>query len=1193
MGPNRQSVKHLLAILVLFLPVLARGQGAGSVAVVPTLADLAIRPPSQLNPVVQVQGYRTIADWGAGRPVRYNATSTNAVDNGCVFATVTGVGRWEAPDCDGSRINVRYFGAYGNGTSNDLNYLRAAVAKLVDGSTLYSPPGYTYRITDPVYVTNDRVRVEFSGSVLKLVSSGRVPALRVGPSSDVSVSGMNFALDPTTNRVSGVPISTFAAGDMLLLYNLIQSPADYYPGQMAFVTEASGTEMVLDRFPDTALQVTNATRFVAPPDGVEVRNLTVDLSEAGDGIGISAIGRGHLIENCRVTGTGTTNDPNYIGIELRGQAITSRGNYVNGILDAGNTFDRSGYGIFAAGDGIVVENNDISDCKHDISTSERRAISPILHILSNRLRQREDWAALTDSGQYLFLGVLDVHANVKTVEIRGNDIRASRLGLSLRNGDCDVVNNRVEIVQQDGLPFVQIGNGFGEAFITRALISGNTFIAPTNASQFYWDHSDYGVSGTHRHMIWQGNTFLGAGLTMNDQEGALVNPFEDITFTGNIFERTNGTPLAFVGTVSNVVISGNVFRYGGTGNGITLAIPTNPPLGREIFISGNSFVREPGGTGFDIDATVATNIVSLAANRWSPSTFTYVGPVHGISGSITVTMHDQRDTYPRVVGTYDGKLKFGTGEAQPYSSISLLYPGAIQTDGIWTVKVSDLTAPAFGTYLNAFSNYWNYVIRGDGVHAYRYSNEVAGAVLTPIVAGPRRYEDLTNGVWRISGNLGITSNAVPIVPETSTATLWLANAAANVRDLRIVWPDGVGGKADGSLWHAYNDGSGSGLDADLVDGRYDVLFDAPTNGLPQGRKDGAWVEVAGSSHAHSDYYPRAGGTNNPITGPVVVGYSTPSFVLRDTSGTNAVTFTYGGPSGELVLGRSDPASLTSIGVSYVVFSDSQATYSIDVSAPLLLGNTVTSLGNLNATGDANVTGYINAGSDIRMNSSAADSPGLVMLSTLGFLGTREWFDGSSWNLYTASTNPPYAAANKLLVVETNGIVTVQKPIRTRTGTLGYLTPVIGHAPGSGAATLSTRNSKPVVAYDPTSEEHYRWTWVIPNGFNTPAIDGADNLVFRLHWTSSATTGSVRWVVKMQRLTDVDIDSDSFASGSVVTTAVSGTAGTVVVSTTGNVGLDSAVAGDAVEIDVYRDTGNAGDTADSDDADLLAVEIRNW
>lgn len=1773
-------MKHLLVILALLLPVLARGQGAGSVAVVPTLADLATRVPSQLNPVVQVQGYRAIGDWGAGRPVRYNATSTNAVDNGCVFATVTGVGRWEAPDCDGGRINVRYFGAYGNGTSNDLNYLRAAVAKLVDGSTLYSPPGYTYRITDPVYVTNDRVRVEFSGSVLKLVSGGRVPALRVGPSADVSVSGMNFALDPTTNRVTGVPINTFAAGDMLLLYNLIQNPADYYPGQMAFVVSASGTEMVLDRFPDTALQVTNATRFVAPPDGVEVRNLGVDLSEAGDGIGISAIGRGHLVENCRVTGTGTTNDPNYIGIELRGQSIVARNNYVRGILDYGNAEDKAGYGIFIAGDSISLEHNEIHDCKHTISTSERRAKSTRLRMSNNLCRQRGDWEGLTDSiGDFLFMGNLDVHANVKNVLIQGNYCESwGRWNAAIRNGDFDLIDNYFVIHDRAGLSFNQQQLGFNEAITTRGVIRGNHFITPDDALTFYFGHRGSGYMGTHSNLLVEGNTFDGGVLTFQDYTGTNSNPFDGVVLKGNIISRRSlKTPLVFLGTMKSFLVSGNLIRFGTNGNGITVAADgesTNREPARQLHIAGNFFDRAEGGTGWDVNVISGpTNIVSLGENRWSKSWAGYIGPINGMDSALPVGMYNSRDTYPRIIGTHDGKLKFGSGETYPYSSISLLYPGSIQTDSIWSIRAGSGTDPALGIYVNSFSNFWNFVVRGDGMMAYRYSNEVDSVVATPIVLGPRRFSDLTNGVWRISGNLGITSNAVPIAPESDTATLWLANAAANVRDLRIVWPDGLGGKVDGKLWHEYNDGSGSGLDADLLDGQHGTNYlnrtnitvlnftDLPsreanlgeivfvrsgsevrqfygTNSIPasgtnranasassdpakwwvssdinarpqkaswwgmvgdgttdnttafsdllafsrdieisRGRyafstpiaitnaesisivspdgayqggyhstnlvtetefvytgpptsiffdfeptppgtlrygnrvenitfnangladtsvrighmgrarfvgcrflgatgvnwlvnasqfctfidcstsindetptptvratygmsltnfspanvfidcqwenssgtavllagnaknnsflggaieandndgmvlesgatgntvtgtwfeanggtnslwvKSGAiqntfsglrmyedsgavrvsgsynsfrnfgantiWIEAAGtrnkwenmlwitnlvdetaggqwfvdminapatirtntlsspvvqygepfklwngtnlherasiqfggiyfgdgsnppdagwsrlsgasiatsntvvflpqgvndtllSAYTPGDaeprvrlsvgqslafgpggvdapdsilrrlfpatlladdtailalrtnvndlgfgagmtndaatriamtaggrllfgngagsqtaflsydsigtmrattnlivdgeitlggvprsswptdadtldgqdgsyYYPKSGGTNNAITGPVLVGYSTPSFILRDTTGTNAITFTYGGPSGELVLGRSDPSSLTSIGVTYVVFSDSEATYSIDVSAPLILGNTVTSTGNVNATGDVNATGYINAGSDIRLNDGDSTSPGLVMLNSTGFLGTREWFDGEHWNLYTASTNPPYAAVNKLLRVETNGILTVQKPIRTRTGTLGYLTPVMGHAPGSGAAALSTRNSKPVVAYDPTSEEHYRWTWVIPNGFNTPALDGADNLTFRLHWTSSATSGSVRWVVKMQRLTGVDIDSDSFASGSVVTTAASGTAGTVVVSTTGNVGLDSAVAGDAVEIDVYRDTGDAGDTVDSNDAELLAVEIRNW
>lgn len=566
---------------------------------------------------------------------------------------------------------------------------------------------------------------------------------------------------------------------------------------------------------------------------------------------------------------------------------------------------------------------------------------------------------------------------------------------------------------------------------------------------------------------------------------------------------------------------------------------------------------------------------------------------------MNVTFHDPRETYPRIIGNYNGKLMFGDGSTYPNKSFSQLYDGVIQSDATIARQMTNMANVAFATYNTTFSNYFDFSIRGDGQLSYRVTNTVTTNLDTSIVIGPRRYSDLTNGVWRLTGLLGITENTQPITPEGNTATLWLENATTKA--LKIRWPDGT----IGSLWHAYNDGTGSGLDADTVDGNttswlvdranhtgtqpYTTITglgalattDAPTNGLAHGRKDGSWVEVSEPAHTHSDYYPRAGGTNNPVTGPLVVGYSTPSFVLRDTSGTNAVLFTYGGPSGELILGRSDPASLTSIGVTYAVFSDAQAIFSTDLSAPSVSGSTVSS------------SGYMNAGGDLRLTASAVDSPGVVMMNNSGTLGVRQWFSGEHWDLYTASATPPYAAIEKLMRVETNGIVTVQKPIRTRTGTLGYLTPAMGHAPGTGAAALSTRNSKPVVAFDPTAEEHYRWTWVIPNGFNTPALDGADNLTFRLHWTSSATSGSVRWVVKMQRLTGVDIDSDSFASGSVVTTAASGTAGTVVVSTTGNVGLDSAVAGDAVEIDVYRDTVDAGDTVDSNDAELLAVEIRNW
>ncbi len=161
----------ILRILIVWMlvSVPAFGQGAGSVAVVPNVAALTNRPPSAINPVVSVSGYRTNGDWGPARTMRYVPTSTNAVDNGCVFPTSTGVGRWEASDCEGSEINVRWFGAGGNNDSDDTAEFQSAIDRLelpatntlysVRGGSVFVPKG-TYKITAPLRMRPGEIRGE-------------------------------------------------------------------------------------------------------------------------------------------------------------------------------------------------------------------------------------------------------------------------------------------------------------------------------------------------------------------------------------------------------------------------------------------------------------------------------------------------------------------------------------------------------------------------------------------------------------------------------------------------------------------------------------------------------------------------------------------------------------------------------------------------------------------------------------------------------------------------------------------------------------------------------------------------------------------------------------------------------------------------------------------------------------------------
>lgn len=78
------------------------------------------------------------------------------------------------------------------------------------------------------------------------------------------------------------------------------------------------------------------------------------------------------------------------------------------------------------------------------------------------------------------------------------------------------------------------------------------------------------------------------------------------------------------------------------------------------------------------------------------------------------------------------------------------------------------------------------------------------------------------------------------------------------------------GLASRKIWNSGNDGSGSGMDADTLDGKHaaDITFpDAPVNGKTYARKDGAWVEVA-------PFFIEAG------TGHVILKFGAAAVVVR-------------------------------------------------------------------------------------------------------------------------------------------------------------------------------------------------------------------------------------------------------------------------------------------------------------------------
>jgi hypothetical protein len=147
-------------------------------------------------------------------------------------------------------------------------------------------------------------------------------------------------------------------------------------------------------------------------------------------------------------------------------------------------------------------------------------------------------------------------------------------------------------------------------------------------------------------------------------------------------------------------------------------------------------------------------------------------------------------------------------------------------------------------------------------------------------------------------------------------------------------------------------------------------------------------------------------------------------------------------------------------------------------------------------------------------------------------------------------------------------------------------PFVNEAPSSNYATLDTRNGHPCLDFDTTTQEAAIFTGVLP-----PDYLGGGITVTVFCSMTSATSGTVGWLVSIERInaSGLDIDADSFATAQTITaTTVPGTSGQVLamsVNISNGANMDSLAAGELFRIKIERDVSN--DTA-TGDAELLRV-----
>lgn len=170
------------------------------------------------------------------------------------------------------------------------------------------------------------------------------------------------------------------------------------------------------------------------------------------------------------------------------------------------------------------------------------------------------------------------------------------------------------------------------------------------------------------------------------------------------------------------------------------------------------------------------------------------------------------------------------------------------------------------------------------------------------------------------------------------------------------------------------------------------------------------------------------------------------------------------------------------------------------------------------------------------------------------------------------------------------IFTKKGVIYTASGdTLLIFTPHNNEPPSSAFMTLDTRNGHLVLDADDTTGESAIFKGILPRNYA-----GGGITVYVHASATSATTGTIGWLIAFERVSDSqqDIDADGFAADQTITAgtvpATSGYVDILSVAVADGANIDSIAAGEGFRLKITRDVAN--DTAVGD-AEVWAIELK--
>jgi len=388
---------------------------------------------------------------------------------GTTGGTQTEIGRFYNAGGNTLEVNVKQFGAVGDGITNDSPAFLLAKAAVPFGGTLHLEPNKTYLLNTKVSLGNIG-KLDGHGSTVKFTQAALSTygfGLSLGDLY-ATFSAFTPASAVTSSNKFTIPSGvTLVAGDLICMLStdvrVENGSSDYYHGMWAKVVEITADVAYISSAFYGSFSITSIEVYRVP-EGATVTGVNFDLSLAPSTLveyteGLRVTGINTVIEKCSAKG----NQYAHIAFSVQGTGAYVRSNNIDYFLNTQYILpgspSRIGYGVAIGANDCVVENNIITRCKHAITAPKREFVITNPIVRGNSIV--EDYA---NHVTHQYSSSVDAHSNVSgSIIIETNSITCYANAFGIRNGAALIKNNLIvqagaanTIVTGQELPFAYL-----------------------------------------------------------------------------------------------------------------------------------------------------------------------------------------------------------------------------------------------------------------------------------------------------------------------------------------------------------------------------------------------------------------------------------------------------------------------------------------------------------------------------------------------------------------------------------------------------------------------------------------------------------------------------------------------------------------------------------------------------------------